>query len=156
MMQSLFAIAANSLYKGRLYYARWLRCLHMHDYHKWWQPQVALTSAGVGSLIHDMWPRNPPLNPTDSSIGNGLPTFNDSNALNDDFAVWFAVPKQKISRMKKRMKTTLRKRIPLRHDIITDPRTGELTLRHKLPFNWKNYLPNVLNPPTADDKDSSP
>lgn len=58
-------------------------------------------------------------------------------------ALWFAVPKQKVTRHKKRLKTTLQKRIKLRHDIITDPRTGETTLRHKMPANWKDYLPKV-------------
>eukprot|EP00592_Proboscia_alata_P001054 CAMPEP_0194378116 /NCGR_PEP_ID=MMETSP0174-20130528/34377_1 /TAXON_ID=216777 /ORGANISM="Proboscia alata, Strain PI-D3" /LENGTH=129 /DNA_ID=CAMNT_0039159931 /DNA_START=16 /DNA_END=405 /DNA_ORIENTATION=+ len=55
--------------------------------------------------------------------------------------IWFAVPKSKISRGKKRMKTTLRKRIKIREDIIKDGRTGEITLSHKLPFRWKSYLP---------------
>jgi ribosomal protein L32 len=59
-------------------------------------------------------------------------------------ALWLAVPKQKVTRHKKRLKTTVQKRIPLRHDIITDPRTGETTLRHKLPFNWKDYLPGQV------------
>jgi ribosomal protein L32 len=57
-------------------------------------------------------------------------------------ALWFAVPKSKISRSKKRMKTTVQKRIPLRLDIVADPRTGEPTLKHKLPFSWKEtYIP---------------
>jgi len=57
-------------------------------------------------------------------------------------ALWFAVPKKKVTRSKKRMKTTRQNRIPLRHDIIADPRTGEATLRHKLPFNWREtYIP---------------
>lgn len=57
-------------------------------------------------------------------------------------ALWFAVPKSKISRSKKRMKTTIQKRIRLRQDIVADFRTGEPTLRHKLPFNWKEtYIP---------------
>jgi ribosomal protein L32 len=55
--------------------------------------------------------------------------------------IWFAVPKQKVSRSKKRMKTTRQKRIKLKQNIITDPRTGETTLMHKLPFNWKDYIP---------------
>jgi ribosomal protein L32 len=64
--------------------------------------------------------------------------------LLDQLSLWFAVPKQKISRQKKRMKTTRQRRIPLKKNIITDPRTGEVTLRHRLPFNWKNYLPHAL------------
>mmetsp|Transcript_3809 Transcript_3809/g.4558 ORF Transcript_3809/g.4558 Transcript_3809/m.4558 type:complete len:104 (+) Transcript_3809:115-426(+) len=62
-------------------------------------------------------------------------------ALQD--ALWFAVPKQKISRSKKRKKTTRQKAIKVKENIITDPRTGEPTLMHKLPFNWKKYLPEV-------------
>ena len=57
--------------------------------------------------------------------------------------IWFAVPKSKISRSRKRMKTTKQKRIPLKKNIVFDPRTGEVTLKHKLPFNWKDYLPKV-------------
>ena len=58
-------------------------------------------------------------------------------------ALWLAVPKKKVTRHKKRLKTTVQKRIKLRQDIIRDPRTGEVTLRHKLPFNWTDYLPIV-------------
>ena len=58
-------------------------------------------------------------------------------------ALWLAVPKKKVTRHKKRLKTTVQKRIKLRRDIVTDPRTGETTLRHKMPFNWKDYLPKV-------------
>mmetsp|Transcript_15188 Transcript_15188/g.28819 ORF Transcript_15188/g.28819 Transcript_15188/m.28819 type:complete len:121 (+) Transcript_15188:116-478(+) len=58
-------------------------------------------------------------------------------------ALWLAVPKKKVTRHKKRLKTTVQKRIKLRHDITTDPRTGELTLRHKMPFNWKQHLPTA-------------
>jgi ribosomal protein L32 len=53
----------------------------------------------------------------------------------------FAAPKRKVTRQKKRLKTTVQKRIPLRKDIVVDPRTQEVTLMHKLPFNWKDYLP---------------
>ncbi|KAL7478801.1 hypothetical protein ACHAW6_004554 [Cyclotella cf. meneghiniana] len=63
----------------------------------------------------------------------------DHSTLED--ALWFAVPKRKVSRGKKRMKTTLQKRIQLKDNIVIDKRTGELTLKHKLPYNWKNYLP---------------
>lgn len=77
---------------------------------------------------------------------NGIPIVDTSSShtLLDNLSIWFAVPKQKISHQKKRMKTTLRTRIPIRKNIITDPRTGELTLRHHLPYNWKNYLPNAV------------
>lgn len=56
--------------------------------------------------------------------------------------LWFAVPKSRVTRHKKRLKTTAQKRIPLRKDIVTDPRTGETTRLHRLPFNWKDYLPS--------------
>lgn len=55
--------------------------------------------------------------------------------------LWLAVPKSKITRSKKRMKTTTQKRISKKENIVVDGRTGEITLRHKLPFNWKDYLP---------------
>lgn len=64
---------------------------------------------------------------------------NSNNSIED--SLWFAVPKSKISRQKKRLKTTLQKRIKPKDNIVIDKRTGELTLKHKLPFNWKNYLP---------------
>ena len=58
-------------------------------------------------------------------------------------SIWFAVPKKKVSPGKKRMKTTRQKRIKLKTNIVVDNRTGELTLMHKLPFNWKDYLPKM-------------
>lgn len=57
--------------------------------------------------------------------------------------IWFAVPKSKISHSRKRMKNTRQKRIPVKNNIVFDPRTGEVTLKHKMPFNWKDYLPKV-------------
>ena len=57
--------------------------------------------------------------------------------------LWFAVPKKKVSRHKKRLKTTVQKRIPLNRNIVTDPRTGEVTLQHKMPANWRDYLPEA-------------
>jgi len=57
--------------------------------------------------------------------------------------IWFAVPKSKISRSRKRMKNTRQKRIPLKKNIVFDPRTGEVTLKHKMPENWKDYLPKI-------------
>lgn len=66
----------------------------------------------------------------------------DHHDVLQEESLWFAVPKKKVTRSKKRMKTTKQKRIPLRQDIIADPRTGEATLRHRLPFNWKEtYIP---------------
>jgi len=52
-----------------------------------------------------------------------------------------AVPKKKVTRHKKRLKTTFQKRIALKKNIIRCPRTGEITLQHRLPENWKDYLP---------------
>lgn len=57
--------------------------------------------------------------------------------------IWFAVPKRKHTKSRKRMKTTAQKRLPVKKNIIFDPRTGEVTLQHKLPFNWKDYLPKI-------------
>jgi len=83
-----------------------------------------------------------------SSIQPSLafPNLDLDTTINEDLlnSIWnFAVPKSKISRSKKRMKTTVQKRIKLKKNIIIDERTGELTLKHKLPFNWKDYLPEA-------------
>ena len=67
-------------------------------------------------------------------------TTDATNSTLED-SIWFAVPKKKVSRGKKRLKTTLQKRIQVKDNIVIDKRTGELTLKHKLPYNWKNYLP---------------
>ena len=40
------------------------------------------------------------------------------------------------------MKTTVQKRIPLKQNIVVDRITGELTLRHRLPFRWREYIPS--------------
>ena len=74
--------------------------------------------------------------PEESSSEQG---WGGAGALAD--ALWFAVPKKKVSRSKKRMKTTNQKRIKLKTNIITDPRTGQQTLMHKLPRNWRRFLP---------------
>ena len=89
-------------------------------------PQLSL--AGI-SLTESNW--------MDTSNNNN--NNNSNNSIED--SLWFAVPKSKISRQKKRLKTTLQKRIKPKDNIVIDKRTGELTLKHKLPFNWKNYLP---------------
>ncbi|KAL9188234.1 hypothetical protein ACHAXT_006612 [Thalassiosira profunda] len=70
---------------------------------------------------------------TDASASPTTPSLED--------ALWFAVPKRKHSRSRKRMKTTVQKRIKEKENIVIDKRTGELTLKHHLPYNWKNYLP---------------
>lgn len=70
------------------------------------------------------------------------PLVNSNTSLSLD-SLWFAVPKSKVTRSKKRMKTTWQNKIPIRKNIVFDGRTGEVTLQHKLPFNWKEYLPKV-------------
>mmetsp|Transcript_9236 Transcript_9236/g.11644 ORF Transcript_9236/g.11644 Transcript_9236/m.11644 type:complete len:115 (-) Transcript_9236:3223-3567(-) len=75
-----------------------------------------------------------------SSLNNGLLSSTTTNPSLAD-CLWLAVPKRKVSRSKKRMKTTVQKRIKDKEHIIVDSRTGEYTLRHRLPFNWKEYLP---------------
>mmetsp|Transcript_17396 Transcript_17396/g.41758 ORF Transcript_17396/g.41758 Transcript_17396/m.41758 type:complete len:118 (-) Transcript_17396:331-684(-) len=72
--------------------------------------------------------------------GGSVSVEESTNTVLED-SLWFAVPKKKVTRGKKRMKTTLQKRIKLKENIVIDKRTGELTLKHKLPYNWKNYLP---------------
>mmetsp|Transcript_31813 Transcript_31813/g.47457 ORF Transcript_31813/g.47457 Transcript_31813/m.47457 type:complete len:117 (-) Transcript_31813:128-478(-) len=69
-------------------------------------------------------------------------TNNDAKSLLDT-ALWFAVPKSRISKSKKRMKTTNQKRVKVKDHIVVDGRTGEVTLRHRLPHNWKDYLPDL-------------
>mmetsp|Transcript_15579 Transcript_15579/g.20295 ORF Transcript_15579/g.20295 Transcript_15579/m.20295 type:complete len:118 (-) Transcript_15579:50-403(-) len=80
-----------------------------------------------------------------ATLGSSLTGSSALEHLQDAF--WFAVPKQKVSRSKKRMKTTVHKRIKLKENIISDPRTGEVTLMHKLPFNWEEYLPEIAKKP---------
>jgi ribosomal protein L32 len=78
---------------------------------------------------------------TNPAFENNLPSSNSSNgspSLSD--CLWLAVPKSKITRGKKRMKTTNQKRIKTKNHVIVDSRTGEMTLRHRLPHNWKDYL----------------
>ena len=99
--------------------------------HRFFFPPIApqLSLAGF-SLTESNW-----MHDTSNNNNNN----NSSTVLED--SLWFAVPKSKISRQKKRLKTTLQKRIKPKDNIVIDKRTGELTLKHKLPFNWKNYLP---------------
>jgi ribosomal protein L32 len=75
----------------------------------------------------------------------GMPMIQDSESQqqDDESWIWFAVPKRKHTKSRKRMKTTAQKKIPLKKNIVFDPRTGEVTLKHKLPANWKDYLPKV-------------
>lgn len=74
----------------------------------------------------------------------------------DDISVWFAVPKQKISRSKKRMKAHQKRLIRPKENISFCPRTGEVTLKHKLPFNWKDYIPEFEYDPEAAAKEKKP
>ena len=56
-------------------------------------------------------------------------------------AIWlFAVPKNRITRSKKRSKTTVQKSISKKQNIVVDRITGHLTLTHRLPFRWRDYL----------------
>lgn len=79
------------------------------------------------------------------SIESGTSTISKSNTSTGNptsiaDCLWLAVPKRKVTPGKKRMKTTNQKRIKRKNHIIVDGRTGETTLRHRLPFNWKEYL----------------
>ncbi|GMI34800.1 hypothetical protein TrCOL_g7513 [Triparma columacea] len=64
-----------------------------------------------------------------------------TSSLSDDLfdSLWFAVPKSKISRSKKRIKNQ-RYKLKNKTHIHKDPVTGEWTERHRLPINWKFYL----------------
>ena len=61
----------------------------------------------------------------------------------EDYSIWLAVPKRKHTKSRKRKKTTVQKRIPLKQNIMFDRRTGEVTLSHRMPFNWRDYLPKL-------------
>lgn len=117
-----------------------------HWNHRWWSfmtngfvhpPQLA----GIPPALHSP---NHHTDMDDGTAGTASENTNDTDGL------WlFAVPKSKITRHKKRLKTTLQKRIPLRENIVTDPRTGQTTLRHHMPFNWKDYLLPILPFPSS-------
>ena len=115
---------------------------HHHDDDDWFgQPQPQLIGMDCDNHYHHDHHDHDHQN---SDIITTTTSTLQQQELLDQLSIWFAVPKQKISRQKKRMKTTRQRRIPLQKNIITDPRTGEVTLRHRLPFNWKNYLPHAL------------
>jgi ribosomal protein L32 len=61
----------------------------------------------------------------------------------EDYSIWFAVPKRKHTKSRKRKKTTVQKRLLVKQNIMFDRRTGEVTLSHRMPFNWKDYLPKL-------------
>jgi ribosomal protein L32 len=109
----------------------------------------ALTSAATNVLrrtsdtfLSILHPPNPQLVLAPAVCGPSISAgvFNQQSPTIAD-CLWFAVPKSKISRGKKRMKTTLQKAVKKKEHIVVDRRTGEVTLRHRLPFNWKDYLP---------------
>ena len=81
------------------------------------------------------------------------PEDKDRNEVDYDTSIWFAVPKKRMSKGKKRMKNYLKRTaLKFKDNIVTDGRTGELTLRHHLPFNWKDYLPEEsIRPFSWDD-----
>jgi ribosomal protein L32 len=88
----------------------------------------------------------------------GLPIapLNHHQHKDNDLSLWFAVPKKKVSHSRKRMKQNHKNRMPHKQNIITCPRTGELTLMHKLPLNWRDYIPTFDYEPitsTSVDED---
>merc|ERR1719464_1759970 len=94
-------------------------------------PQVILSSLSLTQPVSI---------PSDTIL---TPKIGENRLKEQEHYIWFAVPKKKVSRSRKRMKTTVQKRIPLKKNIVFDPRTGEVTLKHRLPFNWKDYLPKI-------------
>ena len=126
-----------------------------HDDDEWFaQPQPQLIGMDCDNHYHHHHDHDHQHNRDIITTTTSTP---QQQQLLDQLSIWFAVPKQKISRQKKRMKTTRQRRIPLQKNIITDPRTGQVTLRHRLPFNWKNYLPHALlnNNNSNNDNNSS-
>mmetsp|Transcript_7417 Transcript_7417/g.15504 ORF Transcript_7417/g.15504 Transcript_7417/m.15504 type:complete len:123 (+) Transcript_7417:172-540(+) len=113
---------------------------------------TAIRTAAISAIQRQFQKFFPPLAPQLSLAGISVEQSFSFNPLNTtattaapptplEDSLWFAVPKSKVSRGKKRMKTTVQKRIRMKDNIVIDKRTGELTLKHKLPYNWKNYLP---------------
>ncbi|KAL7560828.1 hypothetical protein ACA910_013314 [Epithemia clementina (nom. ined.)] len=87
-------------------------------------PLPAVVQAGYGQLY---------LPPTSSS------------SIVPNPAIWFAVPKNRVTRSRKRIKNWKKRQIPIREDIVRDLRTGEITLMHRLPFNWRDHLPAICH-----------
>ncbi len=106
---------------------------------------ASIRTAALSALQRQIDRFFPPIAPQFSLVGMHhnldyhCPSASAESPLED--SLWFAVPKKKVTRGKKRLKTTLQKRIKVKDNIVIDKRTGELTLKHKLPYNWKNYLP---------------
>lgn len=133
MMRSLF-VASASLRQRLLFL--W----HPHHHHPL-QPQLAW----IGGVAQQQQPSI--ATTAQSLLDRGAELLQDAADAATASALWFAVPKKRRTRHKKRLRTTLQNRIPLRKNIVTDPRTGELTLRHRLPYNWFDYLPD---PPAVE------
>ena len=85
---------------------------------------------------------------------NNLGEYFDNDDNNESNShIWLAVPKSRVSKSRKRIKNHLKRTsLKVKDNIIVDGRTGELTLRHHLPLNWKNYLPDEnIRPFSWDD-----
>ncbi|KAG7341125.1 ribosomal protein bL32 family protein [Nitzschia inconspicua] len=101
-------------------------------------PTIANTPQSASSLV--LLRRSPAVQ---SLLTTRLSTFLPSLSSLLRESIWWAVPKRKHTRSRKRKKTTVQKRIPLKKNIVFDPQTGEVTLQHKLPHNWREYLPKL-------------
>mmetsp|Transcript_28893 Transcript_28893/g.43632 ORF Transcript_28893/g.43632 Transcript_28893/m.43632 type:complete len:136 (-) Transcript_28893:152-559(-) len=66
----------------------------------------------------------------------------------------FAVPKSKVSHSRKRMKQFHKNHIPHKKNIVRCRRTGEVTLMHKLPMNWRDFIPTFEYEPSSEGESS--
>mmetsp|Transcript_42971 Transcript_42971/g.48791 ORF Transcript_42971/g.48791 Transcript_42971/m.48791 type:complete len:126 (+) Transcript_42971:43-420(+) len=83
----------------------------------------------------------------------GLPLVDNNAAIDDtNTSIWFAVPKSKISHSRKREKQFHKNHIPHKKNIIFCKQTGEVTLSHRLPYNWRDYIPTFEYEPTTEKK----
>ena len=108
--------------------------------------------------IISFWSQSPQFSLSLDTIAHPSPAYpstSSSSSILDVImnAIWWAVPKRKVSPGKKRMKTTLQNRISTKSHVIIDRRTGEYTLRHRLPWNWKDYLPENIQPDETKSKE---
>ena len=104
-----------------------------------WFPSFGVHLDGGG-----LFPTSPPLTPALSPDCHGDVDDRLSSEYSGSFrglfdSIWFAVPKKKVSKSKKRMKHGLYK-LKNKVHIVRDRVTGEWTERHRLPLNWKFYL----------------
>uniref|UniRef100_A0A7S2EJ99 Uncharacterized protein n=1 Tax=Trieres chinensis TaxID=1514140 RepID=A0A7S2EJ99_TRICV len=106
--------------------------------------KAARTAFGRSTLptIRPPLPLAPQLCLEGVSLPANDPKTGNASLLDILDSVWFAVPKKRVTRGKKRQKTMNQKAIKKNSNIVIDKRTGELTLSHHLPFNWKDYLPD--------------